>query len=72
MWGQWYARVLSFAVVEESEIGGQCFILERCCHWGIPLSLTAVGIMRTTRWEPVHRGPSREGTISLRRTRSPG
>jgi hypothetical protein len=36
-----------FSVVEESEVGGQCFILERCCHWGIPLSLTAVGIVRT-------------------------
>jgi hypothetical protein len=24
----------SFGVVEESEVGGQCFILERCCHWG--------------------------------------
>jgi hypothetical protein len=39
----------SFLVVEESEVGGQCFILERCCHWGIPLSLTAVGIVRMTR-----------------------
>jgi hypothetical protein len=39
----------SFAVVEESEVGGQCFILERCCHWGIPLSLTAAGIVRMTR-----------------------
>jgi hypothetical protein len=40
---------LSFAVVEESEVGGQCFILERCCHWGVPLSLTAVGVVRMTR-----------------------
>jgi hypothetical protein len=39
----------SFAGVEESEVGGQCFILERCCHWGIPLSLTAVDIVRMTR-----------------------
>jgi hypothetical protein len=39
----------SFAVMEESEVGGQCFILERCCHWGIPLSLTAVGVVRMTR-----------------------
>jgi hypothetical protein len=23
----------SFAVVEEPEVGGQHFILERCCHW---------------------------------------
>jgi hypothetical protein len=36
----------SFTVVEESEVGRQCFILERCCHWGIPLSLTVVGIVR--------------------------
>jgi hypothetical protein len=40
----------SFAVMEESEVGGQCFILERCCHWGIPLSLTAVGVVRTIKW----------------------
>jgi hypothetical protein len=39
----------SFAVMEESEVGGQCFILESCCDWGIPLSLTAVGIVRMTR-----------------------
>jgi hypothetical protein len=39
----------SFAVVEESEVGGQCFILKRCCHWGIPLSLIVVGIVRMTR-----------------------
>jgi hypothetical protein len=36
----------SFAVVEQSEVGGECFILERCCHWGFPLSLSAVGIVR--------------------------
>jgi hypothetical protein len=23
--------------------------LKRCCHWGIALSLTAVGVMRMTR-----------------------
>jgi hypothetical protein len=23
--------------------------LKRCCHWGIPLSLTAMGAMRITR-----------------------
>jgi hypothetical protein len=40
---------LSFAVVEEPEVGGQCFILERCSHWGIPLSLTVVSIVRMTR-----------------------
>jgi hypothetical protein len=40
----------SFLVLEESEVGGQCFILERCCHWGgVPLSLTTVGIVRMTR-----------------------
>jgi hypothetical protein len=39
----------SFIVMEEPEVGGQCFILERCCHWGIPLSLTVVGIVRMTR-----------------------
>jgi hypothetical protein len=39
----------SFAVVEESEVGGQCFILESCCHWRIPLSLTVVGVVRMTR-----------------------
>jgi hypothetical protein len=39
----------SFAVVEKAEIGGQYFILERCCHWGIPLSLTAVDVVRMTR-----------------------
>jgi hypothetical protein len=38
-----------FAVKEESGVGGQCFILERCCHWGIPLSLTAVDVVRMTR-----------------------
>jgi hypothetical protein len=29
----------SFAVAEDSEVGGQCFILERCCHEGIPLRM---------------------------------
>jgi hypothetical protein len=29
----------SFAVMEESEVGGQCFILQRCCHWGGPVEL---------------------------------
>jgi hypothetical protein len=33
----------SFAVVEEPEVGGQHFILERCCHWGVPLSLIVGG-----------------------------
>jgi hypothetical protein len=33
----------SFAVVEESEVGRQCFILERCCHWGVPLSFGSGG-----------------------------
>jgi hypothetical protein len=62
----------SFLVVEESEVGGQHFILERCCHWGIPLSLTVVGIVRLTRWGLVHWGPNGEGQRSLRRTRSSG
>jgi hypothetical protein len=62
----------SFLIVEESEIGGQCFILERCCHWGVLLSLTVVGIVRMTRWGLAHWGPSGEGRRSLRRTRSPG
>jgi hypothetical protein len=42
----------SFVVMEESEVGGQRFILERCCHWGgggVLLSLTVVGIVRMTR-----------------------
>jgi hypothetical protein len=62
----------SFVAVGEPEVGGQRFILERCCHWGIPLSLTAVGIVRITRCGPVHRGPKGEGQRSFRRTRSPG
>jgi hypothetical protein len=33
----------SFAVVEESEVGEQCFILERCCHWGVLLSFDSGG-----------------------------
>jgi hypothetical protein len=33
----------SFAVVAESEVDGQCFILERCCHWGIPIELDSSG-----------------------------
>jgi hypothetical protein len=32
----------SFLVVEESEVGGQCFILERCCH-GDPVELDSSG-----------------------------
>jgi hypothetical protein len=39
---------------------------------GIPLSLTAVGVMRMTRWGLVHRGPNGEGRRSFRRRRSPG
>jgi hypothetical protein len=62
----------SFDVMEESEVDGQCFILERCCHWGIPLRLTVVGVVRMTRWGLVHWGPSSEGRRSLKRTRSPG
>jgi hypothetical protein len=46
--------------------------LKRCCHWGIPLSLTAVGVVRKTRWGLVHRSPNGEGRRSFRRTRSPG
>jgi hypothetical protein len=50
MLGLQYAREYSsFLVLEESEVGGQCFILERCRHWRILLSLTAVGIVRMTR-----------------------
>jgi hypothetical protein len=60
----------SFVVVGESEVGGQCFILERCCHWEIPLSLTVVGIVRKTRFGLVHRGHKGEGQRSFRRTRS--
>jgi hypothetical protein len=33
----------SFAVVEESEVGGHYFILERCCHWGGPFELDSGG-----------------------------
>jgi hypothetical protein len=33
----------SLAVVEEPEVGGQCFILERCCHWGVLLSFDRAG-----------------------------
>jgi hypothetical protein len=33
----------SFAVVEESEVGGQHFILERCCHWEAPVELDSGG-----------------------------
>jgi hypothetical protein len=33
----------SFAVVEEPEVGRQCFILERCCHWGGPIELDSGG-----------------------------
>jgi hypothetical protein len=33
----------SFAVVEESEVGGQCFILEGCFHWGVLLSFDSSG-----------------------------
>jgi hypothetical protein len=44
MWGpvgmQEYS---SFAVVEEPEFGGQRFILERCCHWGVLLSFDSCG-----------------------------
>jgi hypothetical protein len=39
----------SFAVVEKSEVGGQCFILGRFCHWGITLSFTVVGVVSMTR-----------------------
>jgi hypothetical protein len=61
----------SFDVMEESEVDGQCFILESCCHWGILLSLTEVGVVRMTRWGLVHRGPSGDDRRSLR-TRSSG
>jgi hypothetical protein len=33
----------SFAVVEEPEVGGQHFILERCCHWGVLLRFDSGG-----------------------------
>jgi hypothetical protein len=33
----------SFAVVEESEVGGQRFILEMCCHWGVLLNFDSGG-----------------------------
>jgi hypothetical protein len=39
----------SFAVMEESKVGGQHFILERCCHCQAPLSWTAVDVVRMTR-----------------------
>jgi hypothetical protein len=39
----------SFVVVEDPEVGGRCFFLERCYQWGIPLGLTAVDIVRMTR-----------------------
>jgi hypothetical protein len=49
----------SFVAVGESEVGGQCFILRRCCHWRIPLSLTAVGNVRSTKApEKRVKGPS--------------
>jgi hypothetical protein len=35
--------------MEEPEVGGQLFILERYCHWGVLLSLTEVDIVRMTR-----------------------
>jgi hypothetical protein len=33
----------SFLVVEESEVGGKYFILERCCQWGNPIKLDSSG-----------------------------
>jgi hypothetical protein len=47
----------SLGAVGESEVGGQCFTLERCYYWGITLSLTAIGVVRMTRCGPVHEVP---------------
>jgi hypothetical protein len=51
----------SFAVVEESKVGGQCFILKRCCHWGGPIELDSGGHceddqMRASPVRSQHRG----------------
>jgi hypothetical protein len=51
----------SFAVVEESEVSGQCFIPERCCHWGGPIELDS-GVhceddqMRASPWRSQQKG----------------
>jgi hypothetical protein len=46
----------SFLVVEESEVGGQCFILERYCHWGGPIELDSGGHFED---DPMRAGPLR-------------
>jgi hypothetical protein len=49
----------SFAVVEESEVGGQCFILERCCHWRVLLSFDSGGHCEDCEDDQMSAGPLR-------------
>jgi hypothetical protein len=52
----------SFAVVKESEVGGPCFILERCCHWGGPIELDSSECCENDQmWAGLHLQPNGEG-----------
>jgi hypothetical protein len=71
-------QALGWALARRTTVKGcsledfKSLFLKRCCHWGIPLNLTAVGVVRMTRGGLVHRSPNGEGRSSFRRKRSPG